>query len=326
MGLVVLKFGGSSVRTAAHMMRMAHTVHTVRADGNDVVVVLSAQGDMTERLLASAREITQAPAARELDALLAAGEQMSAAMGAMALASLGVEAVSLCGWQLPLLTDDVHTNALVTRVDTARLRQELNRGRVAVVAGFQGVDAAGDITTLGRGGSDTSAVALAAALQADALTIYTDVDGIYSVDPRLCPGAVRRARIGYDDMLLLARKGAQVLHDRSVALAKETGVTIEVKKSTGGEGSLVCADSESGAVVGVTQKAGEGSALAAITAVGAALPDAAREHIAAAALEREEIRVYAAATGERYLTLYVLRGDAPRALAIVHDALIVKGE
>lgn len=323
MSLVVLKFGGSSVRSAAHLMQMSRLVRAQRAAGNDVVLVLSAQGDTTDSLLAAARELTEKPSPRELDALLSAGEQMSAAKGAMALQTLGVEAVSLCGWQIPLRTDGAHTSALVDTVDTARLRRELAAGRVAVVAGFQGVDAAGDITTLGRGGSDTSAVALAAALRADELTIYTDVDGVYSADPRLCPAAVRRARIGYDDMLLLAQKGAQVLHDRSVALARQTGVAIAVKSSARSSGgSLICADGAGEGVVGVTQKTGDDSALAAITAVGAALPDDARERAAAAALARAQITVFAVASGARYLTFYVLRGDAPRALALVHDALI----
>lgn len=317
------KFGGSSVRSAAQLLQMARQVRARRAEGNDVVVVLSAQGDTTDTLLAAAREISERPDERELDALVSAGEQMSAALGAMALRSLGVDAVSLCGWQLPLRTDDVHTNAQVESVGVERLRRELDAGRVVVVAGFQGVNAAGDITTLGRGGSDTSAVALAAALQADSLTIFTDVDGVYSADPRICPNAVRRQRIGYGDMLLLAQKGAQVLHDRSVALAEKGNVPITVRAcGSAGGGTLVCGEDAAADIVGVTQKVSEASALAAITAVGAALPSIALERAAVEALERAEIKVYALAEGERYLTLFVLRGDALRALSLVHGALI----
>ena len=285
--------------------------------------MLSAQGDTTDRLLEKAAEVTEKPSPRELDALVSAGEQMSAALGAMALQRLGVDAVSLCAWQLPLHTDDVHTNANVKEVGTQRIRRELEAGRVVVAAGFQGVDAAGDITTLGRGGSDTSAVALAAALHADGLIIYTDVDGIFSSDPRVCPDAVRRERISYDDMLLLARKGAQVLHDRSVALAQKSGVAVTVR-SCGEEsaGSVVSGEGEDVPVVGVTQKKSANSALAAITAVGGALPDIALERAAIEALERAGLCVYAIAEGERYMSLFVLRADAEDALRLVHGALI----
>ena len=226
MSLIVQKFGGSSVRDYAHLLRMARIVKSRVDEGDDVVVVLSAQGDTTDGLLQKAKEISERPSPRELDMLLSAGEQMSAALGAMTLRSIGVEAVSLCAWQIPIETDGTHGNAEIELIDTARIRKELAEGRVVVAAGFQGVDENGDITTLGRGGSDTSAVALAAALKADELVIYTDVDGIFSSDPRICKNAVRREVISYDDMLLLAQKGAQVLHDRSVALAQAGGVAL----------------------------------------------------------------------------------------------------
>lgn len=323
MSLLVLKFGGSSVRDAEHLARMAHIVRERYRAGDDVVVVLSAQGDTTDTLLDKAVELTEKPSPRELDMLLSAGEQMSAALGAMALQRQGVDAVSLCAWQLPLRTDDVHTNASVEEVGTERIRHELAAHRVVVAAGFQGVNASGDITTLGRGGSDTSAVALAAALQADELIIYTDVDGIYSTDPRICPGAVRRARISYDDMLLLARKGAQVLHDRSVLLAARYGVPVTVRSCTGeGTGSVVCAEGEELPVAGVTQKKSADSALAAITAVGGALPSVALERKAIEVLERAGVCVYAIADGERYLSFFVLRADAEQALRLVHGALV----
>ena len=327
MSLIVQKFGGSSVRDYAHLLRMARIVKSRVDEGDDVVVVLSAQGDTTDGLLQKAKEISEQPSPRELDMLLSAGEQMSAALGAMTLRSIGVEAVSLCAWQIPIETDSTHGNAEIELIDTARIRKELAEGRVVVAAGFQGVDERGDITTLGRGGSDTSAVALAAALKADELVIYTDVDGIFSSDPRICKNAVRREVISYDDMLLLAQKGAQVLHDRSVALAQAGGVPITVRSCReGGAGSIVCETDEDASVVGVTQKKSGRSRLAVITAVGGALPSIEKEKIAVTALERAEITVFAVAAGERFMSFYVLRDDAERALQLVHDALIAAKE
>ena len=325
MSLIVQKFGGSSVRDYAHLLRMARIVKSRVDEGDDVVVVLSAQGDTTDGLLQKAKEISESPSPRELDMLLSAGEQMSAALGAMTLRSIGVEAVSLCAWQIPIETDGTHGNAEIELIDTARIR--LAEGHVVVAAGFQGVDENGDITTLGRGGSDTSAVALAAALKADELIIYTDVDGIFSSDPRICQNAVRREVISYDDMLLLAQKGAQVLHDRSVALAQAGGVPITVRSCReGGAGSIVCETDEDISIVGVTQKKSDRSRLAAITAVGGALPSIEKEKIAVTALERAEITVFAVAAGERFMSFYVLRDDAERALQLVHDALIAAKE
>ena len=312
MSLIVQKFGGSSVRDYAHLLRMAHIVKSRVDEGDDVVVVLSAQGDTTDGLLQKAKEISERPSPRELDMLLSAGEQMSAALGAMTLRSIGVEAVSLCAWQIPIETDGTHGNAEIELIDTARIRKELAEGYVVVAAGFQGVDERGDITTLGRGGSDTSAVALAAALKAD---------------ERICQNAVRREVISYDDMLLLAQKGAQVLHDRSVALAQAGGVPITVRSCReGGAGSIVCETDEDASVVGVTQKKSGRSRLAAITAVGGALPSIEKEKIAVTALERAEITVFAVAAGERFMSFYVLRDDAERALQLVHDALIAAKE
>lgn len=307
MSLIVQKFGGSSVRDYAHLLRMARIVKSRVDEGDDVVVVLSAQGDTTDGLLQKAKEISERPSPRELDMLLSAGEQMSAALGAMTLRSIGVEAVSLCAWQIPIETDGTHGNAEIELIDTARIRKELAEGHVVVAAGFQGVDERGDVTTLGRGGSDTSAVALAAAL--------------------ICKNAVRREVISYDDMLLLAQKGAQVLHDRSVALAQAGGVPITVRSCReGGAGSIVCETDEDASVVGVTQKKSGRSRLAAITAVGGALPSIEKEKIAVTALERAEITVFAVAAGERFMSFYVLRDDAERALQLVHDALIAAKE
>ena len=231
MGLLVLKFGGSSVRDAEHLLRMARIVREKRAAGHDVAVVLSAQGDTTDALLEKARELSSRPSPRELDMLLSAGEQMSAALGAMALHKLGVDAVSLCAWQLPLRTDGVHTNAEIEEVGVLRLKRELDAHRVAVVAGFQGIDEMGDVTTLGRGGSDTSAVAIAASMHADICQIYTDVDGVYTADPRKVEGAKKMSEISYDEMLELATLGAQVLNNRSVEMAKKYNVELEVLSS-----------------------------------------------------------------------------------------------
>jgi aspartate kinase len=236
--LVVQKYGGSSLADRQRIHNAAQKVAQQVNWGNQVVVVVSAQGDTTDDLLD--RLITRKPDSRELDAYLSSGEQQSAALMAMALQELGIPAVSLSGWQAGLLTDSHHTDARVLGLTGDRIRRELSRGKTVVVTGFQGVDINGDITTLGRGGSDTTAVALAAFLKADRCMIYTDVDGIYDRDPRKHPDAQRYQIIGYDAMLKLAREGAQVLHDRCVELAKEHGVPIQVLSSfRPGAGTMV---------------------------------------------------------------------------------------
>lgn len=236
--LVVQKYGGSSLADRQRIHNAAQKVAQQVNWGNQVVVVVSAQGDTTDELLD--RLITRKPDSRELDAYLSSGEQQSAALMAMALQELGIPAVSLSGWQAGLLTDSHHTDARVLGLTGDRIQKELSRGKTVVVTGFQGVDINGDITTLGRGGSDTTAVALAAFLKADRCMIYTDVDGIYDRDPRKHPDAQRYQIIGYDAMLKLAREGAQVLHDRCVELAKEHGVPIQVLSSfRPGAGTMV---------------------------------------------------------------------------------------
>lgn len=238
--LIVLKFGGSSLADGERIRRAAQRVADVVREGNRAVVVVSAQGDTTDDLLAAAWEITEHPEARELDAYLSAGEQLSAGLMAMALGELGYPAVSLTGWQAGLWTDGTHGNAQVLGLTHDRILRELDRGKIVVVAGFQGLNSLGDVTTLGRGGSDTTAVALAAFLKADVCRIYTDVDGIYDRDPRMYPDAVRYETIGYDAMLKLAREGAQVLHDRSVELGKTYRVPIQVLSSfRPGPGTMV---------------------------------------------------------------------------------------
>ena len=226
--LIVQKYGGTSLADGEKIMTAAGRAVKLAGQGKEVVMVVSAQGDTTDQLISKAKEIHRQGSAREMDALLAAGEQMSASLMAMAIESLGWPAVSLTGWQAGIWTDDIHANAKIKSLGDSRILRELRKGRIVVVAGFQGVDGNGDITTLGRGGSDTTAVALAAFLNAQLCQIYTDVDGVYDRDPQKFPEAVRYDRIGYDEMLDLIRNGAQVLHDRSVEFAKEYRITIEV--------------------------------------------------------------------------------------------------
>ena len=231
MALIVQKFGGSSVRDRKRIFNVARIVANTRQQGNDVVVVVSAQGDTTDDLIAKAAEITHDPSQREMDMLLSTGEQISISLLAMALQEIGCNAVSLTGWQAGFRTDRSYTKARIKKLDAERIESEISRNRVVVVAGFQGINRTDDITTLGRGGSDTSAVAIAAALHADLCQIYTDVDGVYTADPRIVRTAKKLDCITFDEMLELASLGAQVLNSRSVELAKKYGVNLEVRSS-----------------------------------------------------------------------------------------------
>ena len=224
----VQKYGGTSLGDGEKVMRAARRAVALARQGVEVVMVVSAQGHTTDEMIRKARELNRRGSQREMDAYLSAGEQMSASLMAMAIGALGHPAVSLNGSQAGIHTDDVHGNARIQRVDAERILKELELGKIVVAAGFQGINDAGDITTLGRGGSDTTAVALAAALGADKCQIFTDVDGVYDRDPRLHPDARRFGRIGYGQMLTLVENGAQVLHDRSVITAREYGLKIEV--------------------------------------------------------------------------------------------------
>ena len=240
MARIVQKFGGSSVADAERIFRVARRIASTYQAGNDVCVVLSAQGDTTDDLIAKANEINPDASRREMDMLLSCGEQISIALMAMAIEKLGFPVVSLCGWQIGMMTDSNHSAARIRRVDCDRVREELDKKRIVLVAGFQGVNRQGDVTTLGRGGSDTTAVALAVALQADLCQIYTDVDGVYTCDPRLVPDARKLDEITYSEMLELASLGAQVLHNRSVELAKSYSVPLEVLSSfTENPGTIV---------------------------------------------------------------------------------------
>ena len=256
MALIVQKFGGSSVANAERVAHVAGIIADTYRRGNQVVVVVSAQGKTTDHLIAQAEEVNPHPSKRELDALMATGELASMALTAMALERLDVPAISLSGWQAGVHTDSTHGAARVSRIDTERLRNELDKGNIVIVAGFQGVNRYDDVTTLGRGGSDTSAVALAAALGADLCQIFTDVDGVYTADPRIVPNAIKIDAITYDEMLELASLGANVLHNRSVEMAKKYNVNLEVLSSmTGAEGTIVkeVTDVEKLLIKGVTK-------------------------------------------------------------------------
>lgn len=238
--LIVQKYGGSSLADRERIMAAARRAVALARQGNRIVVVVSAQGDTTDDLIAAAEAVNPEGSAREMDAYLAAGEQLSAGLMAMAIQSQGFPAVSLTGWQAGLRTDGTHGSAQILGLEGDRIRRELDAGRIVAVAGFQGIGPDGDVTTLGRGGSDTTAVALAAFLKADQCRIFTDVDGVYDRDPRRYADAVRFDRISYDDMLKLIADGAQVLHDRSVLLAKQYGIAVEVLSAqTGAPGTMV---------------------------------------------------------------------------------------
>ena len=241
MALIVQKYGGTSVGSVERIKNVAKRVAKARAEGHDVVVVVSAMSGETNRLVALAQEIQEIPDPREFDVILSTGEQVTIGLLAMALKSIGVEAKSYTGWQVALKTDNAHTKARIEDIDDAKMRADLQDGKVVIVAGFQGVSGNGDITTLGRGGSDTSAVALAAALKADECQIYTDVDGVYTTDPRVVPEARRMETVTFDEMLELASLGSKVLQIRSVEFAGKYKVRLRVLSSLteGGDGTLI---------------------------------------------------------------------------------------
>ncbi len=231
MGLIVQKFGGSSVANAERIKNVAQIVTDTYAQGNMVVVVVSAQGDTTDDLIEKAKEINPNASPREMDVLLSTGEQISISLLSMAIEALGYPVKSLTGWQAGFLTQSTHGSARINKINKERIENELGKKNIVVVAGFQGINRYDDITTLGRGGSDTSAVALAAALHADCCQIYTDVDGVYTADPRLVKNAKKLDEVSYDEMLELASLGAQVLHNRSVEMAKKYSVKLHVLSS-----------------------------------------------------------------------------------------------
>jgi len=239
--LIVQKYGGTSVGSLALMRNVASRVAEVHGRGESIVVVASAMGDETDRLLDLARAVDARPEPRELDALLATGEQVSVALLAMVLRSIGIPALSYTGGQVRVQTSPIHGKARIEGVETPRLREDLRCGRVPVVAGFQGVNAQGDVTTIGRGGSDTTAVALAVALEADECQIYTDVDGVFTTDPRMVPEARRLPRVSFEEMLELAGQGSRVLHLRAVEFARKYNMPLRVASAfRASPGTLIC--------------------------------------------------------------------------------------
>lgn len=240
MSLIVQKFGGTSVANTERIFNVADIATSAYKAGNQVVVVVSAQGDTTDDLIEKAAQINDRPSKREMDVLLSTGEMISMSLLAMAIQKLGYPVISLTGWQAGIKTDINYSEARIRKVTAERIRSELDRNRIVIVAGFQGINKQDDITTLGRGGSDTTAVAIAASLGADLCQIYTDVDGVYTADPRIVPNAKKLSTITYDEMLELASLGAQVLHNRSVEMAKKYNVDLEVVSSfTRNEGTKV---------------------------------------------------------------------------------------
>ncbi len=321
MALIVQKYGGTSVGSVERIRRVAEKVARTRAEGHDVVVVVSAMSGETNRLLALAREISERPDPRELDVLLSTGEQVTIALLSMALQAMGRPARSFTGAQVRILTDDAHTKARIQEIDDARIRAQLAEGRVVVVAGFQGVDDHGNITTLGRGGSDTTAVALAAALQADECQIYTDVDGVYTTDPRVEPKARRLDVITYEEMLEMASLGAKVLQIRSVEFASKYEVPLRVLSSfEEGPGTLITSEDqvmEKPLISGIAFNRDE----AKLTVMG--VPDqpgvASRilTPIGRANIEVDMIIQNVGADGTTDFTFTVHRNDYPRALEIL---------
>lgn len=241
MGVVVQKFGGSSVADAEKIKAAAQRVVQAYREGNQVIVVMSARGESTDELFALANEITDRPSSRELDMLVSTGEQMSIALMAMAIHALGHDAVSFTGAQVGIVTDSHHTKARILKIDTKRIKKQLYAGKIVVIAGYQGVDAYQNITTLGRGGSDSTALALAALLKADLCDIFTDVEGIYTADPRIVPEARKLDRISYDELLELASMGSQVMQVRSIEFAKKYNVPLRVRPCfNSSEGTIIC--------------------------------------------------------------------------------------
>ncbi len=245
MGLIVQKFGGTSVANAERIKAAAKRIVETYKAGNKVIVVVSARGQTTDELIDLANELTDNPSTREMDMLMSTGEQISIALVAMAIHALGYPAVSFTGGQVGIVTDSYHTKARIRNINTHRVQKELDKGTIVIVAGFQGIDANENITTLGRGGSDTTAVALAAIMKADRCDIFTDVDGIYTADPRKVPLARKLDKVSYDEILELASLGAQVMHSRSIEFAKKYNVPLYVRSSFNNkEGTLICKEAK----------------------------------------------------------------------------------
>jgi len=324
MPIIVQKFGGTSVADSEKILAAARKAIRAQKDGNQVVMVVSAMGHSTDHLVDLAKQITDEPPAREMDMLLATGEQVSVALVAMAIDSLGHEAISMTGGQLGIQTDSTHTKARIQTISTDRIRRALDEGKIVIAAGFQGVDEAENITTLGRGGSDTTAVALAAALHAQSCEIYTDVDGVYTTDPRIVPEARRMSRISYDEMLELASVGAGVMHNRSIEFARKFSVPVHVRSSFSDRpGTMICGtpESQSRAVCGAALAKNE----ARVTVQGVPdRPGAALtvfSKVAARKIGMDMIVQNVGAGGAADISFTVFRDDLPATLKAVDEAV-----
>lgn len=318
--LIVQKFGGSSLKDPERLRHVAELVRKAHEQA-ELVVVVSAMGGTTDSLTGRAREMNEKPSPRELDALVTTGEQQAAALLVMTMERLGLPAVSLTGWQAGILTDPNYGDGEIRVIEPRRIRQELSRGRVPVVTGFQGVCAAGDITSLGRGGSDTTAAALAAALEADACDIYTDVKGIYTADPRVIPEARLLPEIDTRDMLALSRAGSKVLHAKSVELALANNVPLRLLSSfEEGPGSTVklLPEAKRPRLAGLTGRAETGK----ITLAGKGA-DAAALSEAVLLLSKAGVEVRDGALGENAMSLTVKKEDHPAAMQILHAGMIL---
>ncbi len=323
MALVVQKYGGTSVGTVEKIQNVARRVARTYDEGNDMVVVVSAMAGETNKLVALAEEMCEFPSEREYDVLVAAGEQVSIALLSMALQSMGYKAKSYLGWQIPIYTDDSSSKARISEIQDTNIREDLHNGTIVIVAGFQGIDRENNITTLGRGGSDTSAVAVAAALKADVCEILTDVDGVYTTDPRLVPEATKMEKISYDEMLEMASLGSKVLQIRSVEFAKKYNVIVHVRSSLNNNpGTLVMkedADMETVLVSGVTYNKDE----AKISVVRVPdMPGIAAQifsPLSTANITVDMIIQNISHEGSTDLTFTVPRGDFKKALKIVED-------
>ena len=323
MSLIVQKFGGTSVGDAERIKNVASRIAKSCADGNSIVVVLSAMSGETDRLLSLAESIVSDPRGRETDVLLSTGEQVSIALLSMALEELGVPAVSFTGPQVKILTDNVYNKARIEDIDSTRLRATLDDGKVAVVAGFQGVDSEGNITTLGRGGSDTTAVALAAALEADECQIYTDVDGVYTTDPRIVPEARRLSQVTYEEMLEMASLGAKVLQIRAVEFASKYKVKLRVLSSfCDGIGTLITTEEnimEEALISGVTLNRNEAQVMMVGVPDRPGVASSIVGPVADANIEVDMIVQNSAADGATDFTFTVSRDDYDLTLKILNE-------
>jgi aspartate kinase len=323
MSLIVQKFGGTSVGDAERIKNVASRIAKSCADGNSIVVVLSAMSGETDRLLSLAKSIVSDPRGRETDVLLSTGEQVSIALLSMALEELGVPAVSFTGPQVKILTDNIYNKARIEDIDSTRLRATLDDGKVAVVAGFQGVDSEGNITTLGRGGSDTTAVALAAALEADECQIYTDVDGVYTTDPRIVPEARRLSQVTYEEMLEMASLGAKVLQIRAVEFASKYKVKLRVLSSfCDGIGTLITTEEnimEEALISGVTLNRNEAQVMMVGVPDRPGVASSILGPVADANIEVDMIVQNSAADGATDFTFTVSRDDYDLTLKILNE-------